>query len=103
MPHGVHSDLQNSTSNLVDAYKRNELHPESGLGIFALSAIIVDKAEPSEALKCNTVWSLGLDKPSYLLSSRQLNAFRYGGQLSNESDVKGERGAYFIIKDFNLS
>jgi hypothetical protein len=102
MPHGVHSDLQNSTSNLVDAYKRNELHPESGLGIFALSAIIVDKAEPSEALKCNTVWSLGLDKPSYLLSSRQLNAFRYGGQLSNESDVKGERGAYFIIKDFSI-
>ena len=38
MPQGVSSDLQNSTSNLVDAYKRSELQAESGLGIFALSA-----------------------------------------------------------------
>jgi hypothetical protein len=53
MPYGVNSDLQNGTSNLVDAYKRNELHTASGLGIYALSAIIVDRAEPSEALKCN--------------------------------------------------
>jgi hypothetical protein len=60
IPHGVSSDLQNSTSNLVDAYKRSELQAESGLGIFALSAIIVDKAEPSEALKANVVWSLGM-------------------------------------------
>jgi hypothetical protein len=33
------------------------------LGIYALSAIIVDKAEPSEALKANVAWSLGLEKP----------------------------------------
>jgi hypothetical protein len=39
-----------STSNLVDAYKEVS-YTESGLGIYALSAIIVDKAEPSEALK----------------------------------------------------
>jgi len=39
LPQGVGSDLQNSTSNLVDAYKRSELQVESGLGIFALSAL----------------------------------------------------------------
>jgi hypothetical protein len=60
MPYGVTSDLQRASSHLVDAYKRSELHPSSGLGIFALSAIIVDKAEPSEALKANIVWSHGL-------------------------------------------
>ena len=59
MPDGVGSDLQNSTSILVDAYKRNELDINSGLGIFALSAVIVDRAEPSEALKANVAWSLG--------------------------------------------
>ncbi|WP_353169960.1 hypothetical protein [Flavobacterium sp.] len=96
LPQGVNSDLQNSTSNLVDAYKRNELHSESGLGIFALSAIIVDKAEPSEALKANIVWSLGLDKPSYLLSSLQLSAFRKFQDIHQETDIKGEKGAYFI-------
>ena len=76
MPHGVSSDLQATTSNLVDAYKRNEIDLQSGLGIFALSAIIVDKAEPSEALKANVAWSLGLDNPTYLLSSLQIAAFR---------------------------
>ena len=58
MPYGVGSDLQNQSSNLVDAYKRSELEEKTGLGIFALSAIIVDKAEPSEALKANIAWSM---------------------------------------------
>jgi len=53
MPYGVASDMQRATSNLVDAYKRNELEPKAGIGMYALSAIIVDKAEPSEALKAN--------------------------------------------------
>jgi hypothetical protein len=43
--------------------RTKKLHAESGLGIYALSAIIVDKAEPSEALKANVVWSLGMDNP----------------------------------------
>lgn len=102
MPHGVGSDLQTSTSNLVDAYKRNELVSESGLGIFALSAIIVDKAEPSEALKANIAWSLGLENPDYLLSSLQLPAFRKQQQLQPETDIKGEKGAYFITTDLYL-
>ena len=87
LPNGVSSDLQATTSNLVDAYKRNELLQESGLGIFALSAIIVDKAEPSEALKANVAWSLGIDKPTYLLSSLQLPAFRKAQQLQNETEA----------------
>ncbi len=96
MPYGVPSDLQRATSNLVDAYKRNELEPSSGIGIYALSAIIVDKAEPSEALKANVAWSLGLEAPKHLLSSLQLNAFRGKAPIREERDVKGERGAYFV-------
>ncbi|MCU0350285.1 MAG: hypothetical protein MUF43_05565, partial [Flavobacterium sp.] len=102
MPHGVSSDLQASTSNLVDAYKRSELHQNSGLGIFALSAIIVDKAEPSEALKANTVFSLGFDSPIYLLSSLQLANFRNKQAVTPEDDIKGEKGAYFVNNDFEL-
>jgi len=103
MPDGVGSDLQNSTSILVDAYKRNELDLNSGMGIFALSAIIVDRAEPSEALKANIAWSLGLDKPTYLLSSLQLKAFRKGLPIIQEEDVKAERGAYFVNKEITFS
>ena len=102
MPHGVSSDLQATTSNLVDAYKRSGIDSESGLGIFALSAIIVDKAEPSEALKANIAWSLGLDNPTYLLSSLQLAAFRKNQKLQPETDTKGEKGAYFVSTDINL-
>ncbi|WP_297337706.1 hypothetical protein [Algoriphagus sp.] len=103
MPFGVGSMLQNVRSNLVDAYKRNELEPESGIGIFAPSAIIVDKAEPSEALKATIAWSLGLEKPQHLLSSSQLNAFRQGHSLLPETDIKAQRGAYFVVFDLKLA
>ncbi len=102
MPYGVGSALQNMRSNLVDAYKRNELDEESGLGIFALSAIIVDKAEPSEALKANISWSLGLENPKRLLPSSQLNAFRKGLEIHEERDVKAQRGAYLVSADLEL-
>jgi hypothetical protein len=102
MPYGVSSDLQNAASNLVDAYKRSELHQKSGLGIFALSAIIVDKAEPSEALKSNVVWSLGLHNPKHLVSSLQLSNFRNKLKVTPENDVKGEKGAYFLNTEITL-
>jgi hypothetical protein len=102
MPFGVPSDLQRSTSNLVDAYKRSELEAASGIGIYALSAIIVDKAEPSEALKANIAWSLGLDKPKHLLSSLQFDKFRMNREVAEESDIKGEKGAYFVCAEILL-
>lgn len=102
LPYGVPSSLQNTASNLVDAYKRSELDPATGLGVYALSAIIVDKAEPSEALKANVAWSLGLENPTYLLSSLQLAAFRKGVPLRQEADVKAEKGAYFLHKAIAL-
>ena len=103
LPYGVGSDLQNASSNLVDAYKRSELEKSSGLGIYALSAIIVDKAEPSEALKANIVWSLGLDSPKHLLSSLQLNSFRKQHEILEETDIKAEKGAYFVNSQIVLA
>ncbi|AOW16020.1 hypothetical protein LPB03_00460 [Polaribacter vadi] len=103
LPYGVGSDIQGIRSNLVDAYKKCELEATSGLGIYALSAIIVDKAEPSEALKANLVWSLGLENPTYLLSSAQINNFRRGIDLHQEIDVKAEKGAYLLNATIHLS
>ena len=102
LPYGVNADLQNSSSNLVDAYKKNELEVEVGIGIYALSAIIVDKAEPSEALKATIVWSAGIDHAKYLLSSLQIDNFRKGQEITQEVDVKAEKGAYFVCKDMTL-
>ncbi len=103
LPYGVASDTQNKSSNLVDAYKRNELVKDAGLGIYALSAIIVDRAEPSEALKANVIWSLGLDSPKYLLSSLQLKNFRKGHAVQQETDIKAEKGAYLLNADIALA
>ena len=102
LPYGVNTDLQNVRSNLVDAYKRSELSKESGIGIYALSAIIVDKAEPSEALKATIAWSYGLETPKYLLSSLQIPRFRAGAELVEEYDIKAEKGAYFLNTNFSL-
>jgi len=98
LPYGIDPDLQTATSNLADAYKRSELLTDTGLGIYSLSALIVDKAEPSEALKANVVWSVGLTDPNYLLSSLQLDTFRDSGIVATETDIKGEKGSYFLHK-----
>jgi len=100
IPYGVSADLQNSKSNLVDAYKKNERI--DNLGIFSLSSMIIDRAEPSEALKASTVWSLGLENSNYLLSSTQLLKFRKGSSIFSEDCVKGEKGAFFCHSNFEL-
>ncbi|MCF8380816.1 MAG: hypothetical protein K9H49_14685 [Bacteroidales bacterium] len=97
LPSGVDYAFQSEYSNLLDAYKKNELLPESKLGLFMLSSIPVDKAEPSEALKTNTVWSLGMDpKAKILISNNQVENFRKGLSLDTEIDVRAARGSYYI-------
>ena len=103
IPYGVGAALQSAYSNLVDAYKKNELQATSGLGIYMLSAIIVDRAEPSEALKANVVWSLGMEGSAKLISSLQLDNFRATGSITQETDIRGEKGAYFVNDAFQLA
>ncbi|MDC1227045.1 hypothetical protein N8013_05275 [Algibacter sp.] len=102
LPYGVSEDLQNKRSNLVDAYKKCELDTNTGIGTYALSSMIVDKAEPSEALKATAAWSVGIDNAKYLVSSSQLDNFRRGQEITQEVDVKAEKGAYFICADLTL-
>jgi hypothetical protein len=102
MPCSVAQSMQANFSTLVDAYRKNELEAGCGLGIYSLSAVIVDRAEPSEALQCNTVWSLGLEGAVRLISSRQVDAFRRGKAPVEETDVRAERGAYFLVQTLAL-
>jgi len=103
LPFGVDRGMQTDRSTLVDAYKKNELLPDTGLGIFTLSSIPVDKPEPSEALKATTVWSSGIERPTYLVSARQLDRFRKGRTVELEQDVRAERGAYFVHAPLKLA
>jgi hypothetical protein len=102
MPCGVGSQFQLDKSTLLDAYKRSELLPETGLSLFRLSSIPIDRPEPAEALKTTTVFSIGLPPNRKLLSSVQLERFRSGQSVREEMDVRGERGAYFLQTKLSL-
>ena len=103
LPYGVGEDLQKQSSNLVDAYKKSELKTSTGVGIYSLSAIIVDRAEPSEALKANIVWSTGLNNAKKLISSTQISAFKKGEEINEEVDIRAKRGAYLLVSAFDLN
>ena len=103
LPYGVGEDLQKQSSNLVDAYKKTELNAATGMGIYSLSAIIVDRAEPSEALKANIVWSTGLKGAKRLLSSTQLEQFRQGHEVVEETDIRAKRGAYLLAAQIEIN
>lgn len=103
LPYGATSALQGSFSNLLDAYKRSELDPDTGLGIFTLSSTLTDLAEPSESLQASVAWQVGLEDACYLLSSAQLDAFRRGQPICPERDLRGRRGAFFAHATFELA
>lgn len=91
LPSGVEQKTQNVFSTLVDAYKKTETL--SFATLFRMEAILVDRAEPSESLRCNAVFTLGLPEARLLASSRQLDAFRKGQPIADEPESKGVRGA----------
>jgi hypothetical protein len=103
LPSGVDADFQNAYSNLLDAYKKSELIDDVKLGLYMLSSIPVDRAEPSESLRAATVWSAGLDKNTkILISSRQTENFTKGEVVETETDIRATRGAYYISTGFEL-
>ncbi len=102
LPAGVDYNFQNEYSNLLDGYKKNELIEETGLGLFMLSSIPVDRAEPSESLHATSVWSQGIEDATILLSSNQINNFKRGLELYTEKDIRAAKGAYFLKADLNI-
>lgn len=103
MPSGVEQKTQNVFSTLVDAYKKTEQVADTGMVLFRMEAILVDRAEPSESLRCNSIYTLGLQNAEYLTSSRQLDAFRKGEPILSEPESKGVRGAIFAHLKQTLS
>ena len=103
LPYGVGSDFIMRFSNLANAYKKSELIDGSGVGLFYLSSIPTDRAEPSEGLKTTVAWQWGLDPQATLLSTKQLAAFHRGEPLKTEVDVRGTSGAYLLGQSVELS
>ena len=103
LPSGIDKKFQLEYSTLVDGYKKCELFPETNIGLFMLSSIPVDRAEPSEALTTSVVWSTGIPNASNLLSSTQLDFFRKTMEVVQEHNIRARRGAYFVQSSFTLN
>lgn len=102
VPFGIDQEFVNKFSNLADAYKKNELIKDRGLGIYYLSSIPTDRAEPSEGLRATVAWSAGLHRKSVLVSSNQVDSFRRGDRICSEVETRGVRCAYFVESVVNL-
>jgi hypothetical protein len=97
LPDGVELSTQQRHSCLIDAYTRCEIDPETGVGIFALTSLMNDQADPAESLAANIVWSRGLPTPTYLLGADQIPRFIETGAVDPEALLTGRRGAFLVV------
>jgi hypothetical protein len=103
LPVGVNQDMYARISYLAAAYMRHERRPDSVLGIYTLNSRITDRAEPAESLRASCAWSLGHAQPTVLLCERQVKAFCHNAELTAETEVRGEFGAYLVADQIELS
>ncbi len=102
LPSGAPLRLYQHSSCLVDAYKRVDLDPASGLGMFSLTARISDRPEPGEELRASTVWCHGLQGGQVSLAMDAVRAFRRGEPVSGERLLTGRRGNYLVSATLTL-
>lgn len=103
LPAGVTQQTQSELSSLLDAYKRTEVDPATGLGLVYLNSTLTDKADPSESLATTVAWQVGLRPLAHLTSARQVGAFAAGRPVTTETEVRGEKGAYLVVAHLDLA
>jgi hypothetical protein len=103
LPYGAPLALHQQAPNLVDAYRKSEIDPESGLGIYSLTSAITDKAEAAESLRANVVWAWGLEDRRLHLSDAAVAAFRRGQVVPAEDLLNGGRGHFLLTTHLELA
>jgi hypothetical protein len=102
-PSGVPLATSQQVGCLVDAYKHNEYDPLTGMGIYSLTAQILDRAEAAEILKATTVWCHGLPNRVVSLSPQAIHEFCHGATPTHEASCNGQRGNYFAFSSMKLA
>jgi hypothetical protein len=103
LPAGTPKFTQTVSSNLVDAYKYSEIDQSSGLALYTLYSAITDRAEPCESLRATTVFSIGLENSSVLLTSKQAKNFKQAKPVTMQASTRGVRGAYLANTSFEIA
>ncbi len=102
LPPGITPLIHQQRHCLADAYKHCEVDPETGLGIYSLSSMILDRAEPGETLRATTVWGVGLPEAEVILSAAQVSEFRKQRRVCGETLLKGCKGSYLLSASLRL-
>jgi hypothetical protein len=103
LPPGLGQETWQRYSYLATAYMRHERVPGVPLALFTLNAPVSDRPEPAEALRTAAAWCIGHRSPTILLSERQVEAFRRGGPVSADGEVRGEVGAFLVADAVELA
>ncbi len=102
MPWGIERETQSLMSTLMDAYKVAECLPDNKMALYYLSSIPVDRAEPSEALRTNVVWTCRHDVQGLLLTPDQMDKIRTGHPGEPENKVFGQKTAFLVHDNIHL-
>ncbi len=103
MPSGLELSTQQTMSNLADAYKQTEFDPNTGLAIYALASLLMDRPQPGESLKASIVWSTGLSNYSLDLSEEAIPRFINREKPEYHHLLTGIKGAYLINTTLTLA
>lgn len=103
LPANTPRAMQETSSNLVDAYKRSELDPSTRLGLFTLYSAISDRAQANESLRANTAFVVGIENPEILIDQREIDAFVLEEPQLQTMNTRGVRGAYMVHTTVHLS
>lgn len=103
LPANTPRPIQETSSNLVDAYKRSELDPRTNLGLFTLYSAISDRAQANESLRANTAFLVGLDNPQVTLDPRHIETFLLDQTLTPQESARGIRGAFLVTTEMTLA
>ena len=102
LPFGAPLELHQTSSCLVDAYKRVDVDPDTGLTVVSLTARIVDRPEAAEALRANVIWSRGLEGALALEPETPLR-FRRGESIEDQTLLTGRRAGHFVVATVELA
>jgi hypothetical protein len=103
LPSETPRSLQNTSSNLVDAYKWNELDPGSRLCSYSLYARISDRADPAESLTATVAYALGLDEAKVCIAASDFDALRKCRAIAPGPVRRGAPGAYLLHASLMLA
>ncbi|WP_019134858.1 hypothetical protein [Cellulomonas massiliensis] len=99
LPAGVTVQTQRELSSLLDAYKRAEVDPATGLAVLYLNSTLTDRADPSESLAATVAWQSGLPADEVLghaLTCTAATDFAAGRPVADEPAMRGRRAAYLV-------